>query len=382
MSEPSQSVPPSRPPAVPRADYLLWAKRRPHPANDLGRSDVVACTLADLPGAREALELTGRNDEGWEPLVQRVAARYGVRPDQVATATGTSGANFLVCAALLRPGDDVLVEQPAYDPLLAVPALLGANVIRFERRFEEGFRLDLDRVAAALTPRTRLIVVTNPHNPTGVLTGADDLRALGALAERHGCYVLADEVYLDAVPGAAAARGGDAVAAHHHDGEPDEGVRPGRAKVRVGAGRYACSARKSAARGTSWTEPAPCSPNGRRPSPSTGCRNSRRGPGRSWRRTSSASKPSWRANPPWSGWFRRAERWRFRVCARWCPPMRLPTACSATSTRPSSRAGSSRPRPTSASRSASRKTTSSAASTRSAVRCAPAEFLKTRRSAT
>jgi aspartate/methionine/tyrosine aminotransferase len=194
---------PSRPVAVPRAEYLLWAKRRPHPANDLGRSDVVPCTLADLPGAREALELTGRNDEGWEPLVERVAARYGVRPEQVATATGTSGANFLVCAALLLPGDDVLVERPAYDPLLAVPALLGANVIRFERRFEDGFRLDLDRVAAALTPRTRLIIVTNPHNPTGVLTGAADTCALGELAGRHGCFVLADEVYLDAVPGAA-----------------------------------------------------------------------------------------------------------------------------------------------------------------------------------
>jgi hypothetical protein len=203
--DPQSPLPGVRPVEVPRAEYLLWAKRRPHPAHDLGRSAVVACTLADLPGAREALELTGRNDDGWEPLVERVAARYGVRPDQVATATGTSGANFLVCAALLRPGDDVLVERPAYDPLLAVPVMLGANPIRFERRFEDGFRLDLDRVAAALTPRTRLIVVTNPHNPTGVLSPAGDLRALGELAERHGCYVLADEIYLDAVPGAALA---------------------------------------------------------------------------------------------------------------------------------------------------------------------------------
>ena len=201
--DPQSPIPGVRPIEVPRADYLLWAKRRPHPAYDLGRSDVVACTLADLPGAREALELTGRNDDGWEPLVQRVAARYSVGPDHVATATGTSGANFLVCAALLRPGDDVLVERPAYDPLLAVPVMLGANLVRFERRFEDGFRLDLDRIAAALTPRTRLIVITNPHNPTGVLTGADDLRALATLAERHGCYVLADEVYLDAVSGAA-----------------------------------------------------------------------------------------------------------------------------------------------------------------------------------
>ena len=191
----------ARPVHVPRAEYLLWAKKRPHPANDLGRSDVVACSLDDLPGARGALELTGRNDEGWAPLVERVAARYGVRPDQVATATGTSGANFLVCAALLRPGDDVLVEKPAYDPLLAVPRLLGANVVRFERRFEDGFRIDLDRVASAITPRTRLIILTNPHNPAGVLTGIDDVRALAALAERRGCYVLADEIYLDAVAG-------------------------------------------------------------------------------------------------------------------------------------------------------------------------------------
>jgi hypothetical protein len=199
--DPQSPIPGARPVEVPRADYLLWAKRRPHPANDLGRSDVVACALDDLPGARAALELSGRNDEGWGPLVDRVAARYGMRTDQVATATGTSGANFLVCAAILHPGDDVLVERPAYDPLLAVPRLLGANLVRFERRFGEAFRLDLDRIEAAMTPRTRLIIVTNPHNPTGVLSGTAEMRALGALAERHGCYVLADEIYLDGIDG-------------------------------------------------------------------------------------------------------------------------------------------------------------------------------------
>jgi hypothetical protein len=199
--DPHSLLPGVRPVEVPRADYLLWAKRRPHPANDLGRSDVVACELADLPGAREALELTGRNDEGWGPLVSRVAARYGVQPTQVATATGASGANFLVFATLLRPGDDVLVERPGYDPLVAAPLMFGANVIRFERRFEEGFRLDPDRVVAALTPRTRLVVLTNPHNPTGVLCGREELAALGALADLRGFFVLADEIYLDAVQG-------------------------------------------------------------------------------------------------------------------------------------------------------------------------------------
>jgi aspartate/methionine/tyrosine aminotransferase len=200
-AEPRSSTHATRPVRIPRADYLLWAKHRPHPANDLGRSDVIPCSLDELPGAREALELTGRNDDGWEPLVERVAARYGVGPSQVATATGASGANFLVCAALIRPGDDVLVERPAYDPLLAVPRMLGANITRFDRHFGDGFRLDPDRIAAALTPKTRLIILTNPHNPTGVLSGPDKWRALGDLADRHGCFVLADEIYLDALAG-------------------------------------------------------------------------------------------------------------------------------------------------------------------------------------
>jgi aspartate/methionine/tyrosine aminotransferase len=77
----------------------------------------------------------------------------------VATATGTSGANFLACAALLRPGDEVVVDRPGYDPLLAAPRMLGARVVRFDRRFEDGFRIDVGRIEAVLTPRTRLVIV-------------------------------------------------------------------------------------------------------------------------------------------------------------------------------------------------------------------------------
>jgi aspartate/methionine/tyrosine aminotransferase len=182
---------------VPRADYLVWAKRRPHPANDLARSDVNGPALDELPGWRAALELSGRNDEGWPPLVEAIASRYGVSTDSVATAMGTSGANFLVCAALLRPGDDVLVESPAYDPLLAVPRMLGARLVRFERRFEDGFRIDPVRVAAAMTPATRLVIITSPHNPAGTVTDAQTLVEIGRLAAARGAHVLVDEVYLD-----------------------------------------------------------------------------------------------------------------------------------------------------------------------------------------
>ena len=184
----------------PAAPYMQWSKGRPSPAFDLGVSSVAACTVEDLPGWQDAIELTGRNENGYEPLLEAVAARYGVGVDQVATATGASGANLLAFIALVRAGDDVLVERPAYDPLLALPALVGANLVRFERRPEQRFALDLAAVRAAMTPKTRLIVVTGPHNPSGASLSEATLRALGEVAGIVGAHVLVDEVYLDISP--------------------------------------------------------------------------------------------------------------------------------------------------------------------------------------
>jgi aspartate/methionine/tyrosine aminotransferase len=180
------------------APYMEWAKHRRAPKFDLAGSNVLKCSIEDLEGARDALSLAGDNEEGYQPLVEAIATRYGVWSDQVATASGTSGANFQVCAALLEPGDDVLVERPAYDPLLAAPRLLGASVVRFDRSFDNGYALDPDRVAHALTPRTRLIILTRPHNPTGAIAERGALAAVGRIAESSGAFVLVDEVYLDA----------------------------------------------------------------------------------------------------------------------------------------------------------------------------------------
>jgi aspartate/methionine/tyrosine aminotransferase len=176
---------------------MEWSKKRASPRFDLAGSNVLACTLDDLDGAREAIALTGHNDNGYEPLVEAIARRYGISAAQVVTANGTSGANFQVCAALLEAGDDVLVEQPGYDPLCGAPRLLGANIVRFERRFEDGFRLDPDRVAEAITPRTRLVIVTGPHNPSGAFADRAALAEIGRIAASAGAHVLVDEVYLD-----------------------------------------------------------------------------------------------------------------------------------------------------------------------------------------
>ncbi len=131
-------------------------------------------------------------------MLEAIARQYGVRPTQVTTAQGTSGANFLVYAALLAHGDDVLVERPGYDPLMGAARLLGANVVQFDRPAEHNFALDAARVKAAITPRTKLIVITSPHNPSSSVADPDALRQIGNYAAETGAHVLVDEVYLDA----------------------------------------------------------------------------------------------------------------------------------------------------------------------------------------
>jgi aspartate/methionine/tyrosine aminotransferase len=176
---------------------MEWAKRHPRPRFDLCGSNLASCSISDLPGGRDLIEPNGDNDHGYAPLIESIADHYGTTTDRVAPASGASGANFLVLAALLAPGDEVLVEAPAYDPLLGAARLLGAVVRRFERRFEEGFVVDAERIAAALTPRTRLVVLTSPHNPSGVALDDGSLGAVARLAEERGVHVLVDEVYLD-----------------------------------------------------------------------------------------------------------------------------------------------------------------------------------------
>jgi aspartate/methionine/tyrosine aminotransferase len=180
-----------------RAPYMEWAKARPRPVVDLAGSNLLACTLDDLPGAREAVDIAGESPDGYPPLLEEIARRYGVAAEQVATAGGCSGANFLACAAVLETGDEVLVESPFYDPLPSAARMLGATISTFPRRFEDGYDLDPDAIAAAVTNRTRLLLLSNPHNPSGTAASTSSLRAVARLAEERGFLVLVDEVYRD-----------------------------------------------------------------------------------------------------------------------------------------------------------------------------------------
>jgi aspartate/methionine/tyrosine aminotransferase len=180
-----------------RSVYMEWAKLRSPARYNLAASDLSHLPLADLKVRIEDLELTGTGAYGFEPLLQRLASKAGVPVDCVVHAQGTSMANHLAMAALLEPGDEVLIEEPTYEALLAAAEYLGARIRRFPRRFDDGFRLDPREVERAISPRTRLIVTTNLHNPTGVRTSDSTLKLVGEIARSLGAHVLVDEVYLE-----------------------------------------------------------------------------------------------------------------------------------------------------------------------------------------
>jgi aspartate/methionine/tyrosine aminotransferase len=181
------------------SDYMLWAKTRGRARFNLATSGVGAFPLRDLPVTIEQLEINGDSTYGYAPLQNAIAKKSGVDPDCVVAAEGTSMANHLAMAALIDPGDEVLIEQPTYELITSTALYLGAAVKRFARTEESGFALDPAQIRCVITPKTKLIVLTNLHNPSSVLTPNSALREVGDLARSVGARVLVDEVYLDAV---------------------------------------------------------------------------------------------------------------------------------------------------------------------------------------
>jgi len=199
-----------------RSEYIEWAKTRSGARFNLATSGIPHYPIAELGATIEDIELSGPSWYGYEPLQKALSAKCGVKTENVVAATGTSMANFLAMAAILDPGDEVVIEHPAYDPLVAGAAFLNARIVRFERRFENGFRVDPSELERTVTNRTRLIVLTNMHNPSSALVDNDTLRQIGEIARRVGARVLVDEVYLetlfDKFPGSAFHQGSEFVA--------------------------------------------------------------------------------------------------------------------------------------------------------------------------
>src|SRR5438093_2294411 len=181
------------------SDYMHWSKTQSRARFNLATSGVAPFPLRDLPINLAEPGINGANSYGYAPLQQAIAAHYGVDPDCVVESAGTSMANHLAMAAIIEPGDEVLIEHPAYGPILDVAHYLQANVRRFSRAEENGWAIDPKEVRRNITSKTRLIVITNLHNPTSALTSEAVLREIGDIACSIGALVLVDEVYLDAV---------------------------------------------------------------------------------------------------------------------------------------------------------------------------------------
>jgi aspartate/methionine/tyrosine aminotransferase len=180
--------------------FMHWAKTRPKVKYDLALSGIFNLPFSELEVKLSDLELHGDNAYGYSPLVDALAAHCGVSSDCVVTISGgTSMANHLAVAAVLERGDEILIEQPTYEPILALAEYFGAVIKRFRRPFENEYKIDIDDLKKQITPRTRLIALTNLHNPSSVLTDETTLRKIGELARNVGAHVLVDEVYLEAM---------------------------------------------------------------------------------------------------------------------------------------------------------------------------------------
>ncbi len=178
--------------------YMEWAKLKAGDArHNLAASGVRDLEPRDLDLGPDDWRLEGAGSYGPPDLVERLAAFAGVAPDRVFLTAGCSMANWLILSTVLEPGDEAIVEKPAYECLFRIPEILGARVKRFERRAAEGYQPDPDRLHSMLTPRTRVVVLTDLHNPTGVRLERSRLDAIVGLAEARGFELVMDEVYLD-----------------------------------------------------------------------------------------------------------------------------------------------------------------------------------------
>lgn len=178
--------------------YLDWYVHVPKVKYDF-RSSGTAYFKHDLRMNR--LDLSVNYDHGNPETVLQLAKWYGVKPENVfISSEGASGQNARVirCLAERSPKkDEAVVEYPTYEPLLRQVQEHFKNVKRLVRREENAYRLDADELLKLVSERTGLLVLTNPHAPSGATSDAKELGEVMIVAREHGFYVLCDEVYAE-----------------------------------------------------------------------------------------------------------------------------------------------------------------------------------------
>ena len=181
----------------PRLEHLAWSKAQ-HGRWRLSLADS-AVAVPDLASLCLPHRVGAPHPEDVLPELERaLGARLGAPGGRVLVTAGASEANACALAGLLDPGEEALVESPGYEPHRAVPPFFGVGVRTFARRREHGYGRVCEAVETALTPATRLVLLTDLHNPGGVPLDPADAAALTALAERRGLWLVCDETFRDA----------------------------------------------------------------------------------------------------------------------------------------------------------------------------------------
>lgn len=176
------------------------AARLTNPINlSIGQPDFAMPAVAQ-EGAKAAID-AGKNGytptQGIPLLQERLEARARAETGQtnrrLMITSGTSGGLALALMALIDPGDEVIIFEPAFVMYRPLVDFLGGRPVVLDTAPD--FQIDVDRVAAAITPQTRVILLNTPANPTGVVATAEVVRDLAALADRHGLTIVSDELY-------------------------------------------------------------------------------------------------------------------------------------------------------------------------------------------
>jgi aspartate/methionine/tyrosine aminotransferase len=172
---------------------------------DMSESGIRPVTLRELGEMGLDLEailnmpLGYSQSNGTIALRETLAEQYpGATPDHIEVTNGTSEANYLLALAMLREGDEVALEVPNYMQFGGVPESVGAVIRRFGLRLDRDWEPDWEEFEAAVTPKTRLVYLSNPNNPTGSVLSDDAMQRIVARCEAVGAYLMADEVYLGA----------------------------------------------------------------------------------------------------------------------------------------------------------------------------------------
>lgn len=175
-----------------------WENRVTH---NLSESGVHPMTVEELLGAGgidalRRLRLIYVQTNGSPALREAIAALYpGASVENVVVCNGTAEANYIAIWRLVEPGDEVVLMLPNYMQIWGVVRGQGGTVVPWRLREERSWSADVEELAALVGPRTRVIALCNPNNPTGTVLGHDAMDAIVEVAQRHGTWVLADEVY-------------------------------------------------------------------------------------------------------------------------------------------------------------------------------------------